>query len=126
MWTTPKKQFSAEELARLLLIESAVPQSKICLKQPVRICHNVAFVVNLHALDDPKDIRADENGVWQRNGSPVTYVSIHGHSTSAKVFRRTNMGNHSHHYKVSRTYYRHSSSPDFRRVITTIYSELTL
>ena len=63
MWTTPKKQFSAEELARLLLIESAVPQSKICLKQPVCICHNVAFVVNLHALDDPKDIRADENGV---------------------------------------------------------------
>ena len=46
-----------------------MPQSKICLKQPVRICHNVAFVVNLHALDDPKDICADENGVWQRNGS---------------------------------------------------------
>ena len=68
MWTTPKKQFSAEELAQLLLI---VPQSKICLKQPVRICHNVAFVVNLHTLDDPKDICADENGVWQRNRSPV-------------------------------------------------------
>ena len=108
MWTTPKKQFSAEELARLLPIKSAVPQSKICSKQPVRICHNVSFVVDLHTLDDPKDIqRADENGVWQRNGSPVTYVSIHG----AKVFRRMNMGNHSHHYKVSRTHYRHSSSP---------------
>lgn len=119
MWTTPKKQFSAEELARLLLIKSAVPQSKICSKQPVRICHNVSFVVDLHTLDDPKDIRADENGVWQRNGSPVTYFSIHG----AKVFRRTNMGNHSHHYKVSRTYYRHSSSPDFRRVITTVHSK---
>ena len=99
IWTTPKKQFSAEELARLLLIKSAVPQSKICSKQPVRICHNVSFVVDLHSLDDPKDIRADENGVSQRNGSPVAYVSIHG----AKVFRRTNMGNHSHHYKISRS-----------------------
>ena len=125
MWTTPKKQFSAEELARLLLIESAVPQSKICSKQPVHVCHNISFVVDLHALDDPKDIQADENGVWQRNGSPVTYVSIHGQSTGAKVFRRPNMGNHSHHYKVSRTYYRHSSSPDFRRVITTVHGEFT-
>ena len=109
LWTTPKKQFSAEELAWLLLIESAIPQSKICSKQPVRVCHNVSSVINLHALDDPKDVRADENGVWQRNGSPVTYVSIHGQSSGAKVFRRTNMGNHSHHYKVSRTYYRHSN-----------------
>ena len=125
MWTNSKTQFSVEELARLLLIESTVPQSKICSKQPVRVSHNVSFVVDLHALDDPKDIRADENGVWQRNGSLVTYVSIHGHSTDAKIFRHKNMGLHSHHYKVSRTYYRHSSSPDFRRVITTVYSEFT-
>lgn len=122
LWTTPKKQFSAEEIARLLLIKSTVPQRKICSKQPVRVCHNVSFVVDLHALDDPKDIRADENGVWQRNGSPVTYVSIHG----AKVFRRTKMGNHSHHYKVSRIYYRHSSSPDFRRVIATVYGKMLI
>ena len=57
----------------------------------MHVCHNVSFVVDLHALDDPKDIQADENGVWQRNGSAVTYVSIHG----AKVFCHTNMGNHS-------------------------------
>ena len=80
MWTNSKTQFSVEELARLLLIKSTVPQSKICSKQPVRVSHNVSFVVDLNALDDPKDIRADENGVWQCNGSPVTYVSIHGHS----------------------------------------------
>ena len=73
MWTNSKTQFSVEELARLLLIESTVPQNKICSKQPVRVSHNVSFVVDLHALDDPKDIRADENGVWQRNGSPLTY-----------------------------------------------------
>ena len=41
------------------------------------VCHNVAFVVNLHSLDDPKDLRADENGVWKRMGSPIAYVSIH-------------------------------------------------
>ena len=119
-WTNSKTQFSAEELARILLIDSAVPQQKVCTKQPIHVCHNVAFVVDLHALDEPKDIRADENGVWQCNGSPVTYVSIHGQSTNTKIFRRQNMGSHSHHYKVSRTYYCHSSSPDFRRVITTV------
>ena len=86
IWTNSKTQFSVEELARLLLIESTVPQNKICSKQPVRVSHNVSFVVDLHALDDPKDIRADKNGVWQRSGSPDTYVSIHGHSTDAKYF----------------------------------------
>ena len=41
------------------------------------VCHNVALVVNLQSLDDTKDLRADENGVWKRMGSPIAYVSIH-------------------------------------------------
>ena len=48
-------------------------------KQPVHICRNVSFVVNLHKLNDPVDVTADENGVWVQKGSPVAYVSMHAH-----------------------------------------------
>ena len=85
------------------------------------VCHNVAFVVNLHSLDDPKDLRADENGVWKHMGSPIAYVSIHrNHGGKCEAKRHKKMGIHHHHYKISRTYYRHSTSPDFCRIITTV------
>ena len=118
-WTHSQQHFSIEELGKILL--GGIPEEKICTSQPVLVCHNVAFVVNLHSLDDPKDLRADENGVWKRMGAPVAYVSLHkNHGSVPEIKRRTKMGNHSHHYKISRTYYRHSTSSDFRRIITTV------
>ena len=70
------------------------------------------------------DVRADDNGVWVRKGSPVAYVSVHNAAGTMNVFRRSKMGSHSHHYKIVRTYYRHSASSDFRRIITTVNGEL--
>ena len=87
------------------------------------VCKNASFVVDLHSLDDPQDMRADENGVWQRNGSPVAYVSIHNSSGNTRVLKRSKMGHHSHHFKLTRTYYRHTSSPDFTRIITTVHGK---
>ena len=48
---------------------SAVASGKLkaCTTQPVQVCHNVTFLVDLQ--DDPMDVRADENGVWDRKGS---------------------------------------------------------
>ena len=70
-------------------------------------------------MDDPKDIRADDNGVWVRTGSPVAYVSIHQTRESQEIHRRKKMKILPHHYKLTRTYYRHADSPDFKRIITT-------
>lgn len=119
-WTTSKMHFSVEELARVLLTDS-VPKQKLCTKQPVRVCHNATFVVDLNSLDHHQDIRADENGVWIRKGSPVAYVSVHTKDSQTNIFRWTNMGSHPNHFKITRIYYRHSSSPDFQRIITTAY-----
>ena len=88
--------FSVEELARILLTNS-VPEQKLCTKQPVRVCHNATFVVDLNSLDHHQDIRANENGVWIWKGSPVAYVSVHTKDCQTNIFRRTNMGNHPNH-----------------------------
>ena len=108
-WTKPHQHFSVEELAKLL-IANLVPKEKVCSKQPVRVCRNVAFVVDLHSLDDPLDIHVDENRVWKRKGSPVAYVSLHTNSGKTTVFKHSRMGDHPNHYKLVRTYYRHNSS----------------
>jgi len=119
-WTTSNTHFPLEGLARVLLTDD-VPKEKVCMKQPVRVHHNASFVVDVHSLDHPQDIRADENGVWMRKGSPVAFVSIHTKDNKMKIFRQSSMGNHPNHFKISRVYYRHASSPDFQSIITTAY-----
>lgn len=119
-WTSSQTHFSIEELARVLLCD-IIPENKICSTQPVRVCHNVSFIVNLDNLNDEHDIRADENGVWERKGSPVAYVSVHSKGSNKYVVRRNTIGSHSNSFKLTRVYYRHSKSPDFRRIITTVY-----
>ena len=86
-WTKQDQHFSIEDIAKILLCNS-VATDRICSHQPLRVCRNVTFVVNLFALDDARDIRADENGVWKRKGSPIAYVSIHG---KEKVSKRSKM-----------------------------------
>lgn len=121
-WTKRDEHFSIESIAKIILCNS-VSKDKICSQQPLRVCHNVTFVVSLFSLADAHDIRADENGVWKRKGSPVAYVSIHMNSGISQVLKRPKLGDFPHHFKLTRTYYRHSSSPDFTRIITTAHSK---
>ena len=73
-----------------------MPKDRICSRQPTGVCHNSVFVVNLNRLQDSSDIRADDNGVWRRNGAPIAFVSLHVKvGGKIKVSRRTRMKPHS-------------------------------
>ena len=122
-WSRSKEHYPLETLAKLLITD-AVPSSNICSKQPVRVCRNVSFVVDVQMLDDPLDIRADENGTWRRKGSPIAYISMHTNKEKTRFFRRTKAPTRSNHYKITRTHYRHASSPDFTRIITVVHGEI--
>jgi len=74
--TKQNQHYSVEVLAKLL-VANPISKEKIRTKQPLRVCQSVSCVVDLHSLDDPYNIRADENGMWKRKGSPVAHVSIH-------------------------------------------------
>ena len=80
------------------MLGGIVSEEKICNNHPTSVCHNVAFVINLHSLDDPKDLRADENGVWKRMGAPIAFISVHrNRGGEPEIKRRTKMGSHPHH-----------------------------
>ena len=121
-WNESNQHYTLDSLAGILL-DDQVPTAKICSKQPVHVCHNASFVVDLHKLDDPVDVRADENGVWMRKGSPVAYLSKHTKERTTRFFRRTNKPTQPHQFKITRTYYRHASSSDFTRMISVAHGE---
>ena len=54
-WTKRNQCFTVEEVAKILIVDS-IPSDKICSKQPVRVCKNVAFIVDLDSLDDKHDV----------------------------------------------------------------------
>lgn len=60
-FTVRCEQFSMEQLAKIIILED-VDEGLICKRQPTGVCKNSTFVVNLHLLEDPCDIRADDNG----------------------------------------------------------------
>jgi hypothetical protein len=47
------------------------------------------------------------------------FVSIH----DGAVMRRSKLHQFPNHYKMTRYYYNHTSSPDFHRIITIVYGE---
>ncbi len=114
------QRFSLETLSEILLTDF-VPFEKVCSKQPVQVSKNMSFAVDLYDLDDPVDIRADENGIWARKGSPVAYISLHTKDKKNIIHRRSKLGKLSTHFKV--TYYQHACSPDFNRIITVSYGK---
>ena len=103
--STSKEHYSFKTLEKLLLdTDSTVATGKceVCSTKPVQVCHNVAFLVDLHALDDAMDIKVYENGVWEHNCSPVSSVSVHRNGSNTTVHKRNKLGSHSHHYKLTR------------------------
>ena len=54
-WTQRRHQFTIEELATIVAAKS-IPPSLICTKQPSNVQQNVAFVIDLHKLDNPYNI----------------------------------------------------------------------
>ena len=119
MYGSNKKRLSIEDLADIIIVKP-IPQSMICSQQPLRVQHNCSFVVDLTELNNPLDIRADDNSVWNCKGSPSTFISIH----DGVVKRRSRLHQHPNHYKITRYYYNHSSSPDFHRIIIMAYGML--
>ena len=51
-WNRPNQHYSITDLAKIL-VGGTVSKDKVCSKQPVHVCHNVSFVVNVQSLDQP-------------------------------------------------------------------------
>ena len=61
-------RFTVERLASILL-DPNFDKDFVCKAQPVRISHNVSFIVDCTYLADRKDLLVDDLGTMVSNGS---------------------------------------------------------
>ena len=68
VYETPPDKYPAERIIKILL-DPTIKESRICHQQPANITKSSTYVVNLNSLKDPEDVKKDNFGVWNHNGS---------------------------------------------------------
>ena len=63
-----RRIYSVKDIVHLLLFPDLQKSGFVCSKVPTSIHQSVSFIVNLGQLDSPKDVLADDMGVWRHNG----------------------------------------------------------
>ena len=110
-------RFTIERLCSIIL-DPNIDKELVCKAQPIRVSHNVTFVVDCSCLADREDILADDLGVWISNGSRKTRFSAKV-SPSGIVSISLDSSAADHHV-MYRAWHTHGTSADFRRLVVSI------
>lgn len=68
MYEYPPPKYSAERILQILLHPN-LGKENICQKKPTNVTCSATFVVDTCKLQNPKDIKKDEFGIWKYSGS---------------------------------------------------------
>ena len=118
-WRREPYQF--EQLVRILLGEHEA--ERLCVSQPVNVSHNVAFLVNNAKIKDLNDLKCDDMGVWEHNGSPKRLFQARFDKrgeVKGIIFAENECEVVGSTYALKRVYYVNKSSSDVRKIMSTI------
>ena len=100
-----------------ILPESYEPEC-LCTSQPLMISNNVTFLISNANFKNVRDIVCDEMGAWKHNGSPLKRFDVDKCTRSLKIMLiKVNDPNS---YILKRIYYENKSSPDLRKIVSTV------
>ncbi|VDI50594.1 Hypothetical predicted protein [Mytilus galloprovincialis] len=115
-FTTVNRGLNVEEIFEVIINAEKYPHS---VSVPQYVQKPAAFIINRENLKDPRDIRADGNGVWRiRNKAKRRYRV--DHTGKLQLMKTTEVTNRSS-YELWRTYSFHKETPNFRRLIIEIH-----
>jgi serine/threonine protein kinase len=63
-------------VVEMLLSKDGIPPSKVCTVQPLQVCHQGTFFVNLTSLKSTQDLKCDDVGVWINNSHDKFYFNV--------------------------------------------------
>ena len=91
-----------------------------CLRtsQPLVISNNVIFLISNANFKNVRDIVCDEMGAWKHNGSPLKRFDVDKSTRSLKIM--PSKANDLNSYILKRIYYENKSSPDLRKIVSTV------
>ena len=120
-------EYTIGDIAELLIIQN-FSEDKVAKAQPIGVCHNASFLIDLSQLGNKDDIKADDLGVWASMGTPSRLVVVNEKNCSLSVEvlpRGRKLGEvpeklRRNVFRISRGYYRHPQPCDFHRVINVV------
>jgi hypothetical protein len=124
IYSYQSSEYTVEHTAKLLVLQD-VDETKIARTPPVAVTVNAAFLVNLKCLKHSNDIKADDLGVWKSVGSPSHLVVVDEEDgclsatvlPRGKSFKDVDIAEREYTYRITRSYFKHSTSPDFHRIV---------
>ena len=73
VFSKKKTAYTSEELVRLLL---DYEPEHTCISQPINVCNNVSFLVDINSLQHRDDLKCNDVGSWKHNGSPKCFFFV--------------------------------------------------
>ena len=105
-----------------ILLSSDVSGRKVCTVQPLGVCENAAFIVDIETVDH-QDLKADDLGSWHPTGTKKSYFRFSSDGT-LRVSEKRPRNMPSDYYVLTRRYYTHKSYDKYHRLIADIRGKL--
>ena len=109
---TPSK-YNPEQIIKILLQPD---ESKICHGKPTAVTRSASYVVNVHNLRNPDDIKKDELGIWKYSGSHAQAFKVYHKEDSHMTVEKCCEGASGANVVLLR-HCIHPSNTDFKRLI---------
>ena len=98
---------------------------ELCVTQPVNIAHDVSFIIDNNKFSCIDDLKCDDMGKWIHKGSPKCFLRVRDVDEQIRVEL---VGDNSCASSIAgdkifilkRVYYENASSPDLRKIISTL------
>lgn len=118
-----KRIYSVKDIVHLLLFPDLQKSGFVCSKVPTSIHQSVSFIVNLGQLDSPKNVLADDMGVWRHNGVDTVHVSVTFNEGQVQMVRISNssIAPGRQIYSVRRVYHTHATDSTLKKITACIY-----
>jgi hypothetical protein len=112
------KAYTSEQLVQILL--GNYEQENTCICQPINVCHNVSFIVDINTLQHQDDLKCDYMGAWKHNGSPKRWFRVEDEQGRKKIsaLYTKQPTNEADVYELRRTYYKNCSDDSVRKIVS--------
>lgn len=116
------RPFTWQRIVQILSRE--YDDEKLCVATPVNVRHNVSFLAKNSAFKDMKDLKCDDMGVWHNKGSPKLYFMAEKKEShellnleQVEIKPKDSVKDL---HALKRTFFVNASSPDCRKVFSTL------
>ena len=118
LYSTVNSGYQASELANILMAKN-IDLQRIYHIQPLGITKTATFIVDLDVVLF-SDLKADDLGSWNANGTKSTYFSMSPSGVVRIASGKPSRSLKSSYYTLTRRYYTHGTYKLFQRIVIDI------